>query len=163
MMALTKQTSGEKFLQQVTEAGARKGTLFALLYETLQIEHPSLHIGSVLNLVKNFDALVNYDASVAKFQIKRNAENIAKTMKEINRIKVLGKDNFKYKKMMIKKLNLLAGVKPDAKALADIVAAEFIARGYGNVNSFKCEFTHYIHSLHNVSTIADGDACVLHC
>ena len=82
---------------------------------------------------------------------------------EINKIKVLGKDNFKYKKMMIKKLNALAGVKPDAKALADIIAAEFIAQGYGNVNSFKCEFTNYIHSLHSISSTMNDDTCALHC
>ena len=163
MLALSKETFGEKFITKVSLVAAHKGSLFALLYETLQNEYPNLHFGSVLNLVKNFDALVNYDASVAKFQIKRNAENINKTLNEINKIKVLGKDNFKYKKMMIKKLNALAGVKPDAKALADIIAAEFIAQGYGNVNSFKCEFTHYIHSLHNVSSMSSDDACVLHC
>lgn len=163
MLALSKETSGEKFLNQVNHAGAHKGSLFSLLYETLQTEYPHLHPGSVLNQIKNFDALVNYDASVAKFQIKRNAENIHKTMDEIKKIKVLGKDNFKYKKIMLKKLNVLAAVRPDAKAIADIVAAEFIARGYGNVNSFKCEFTNYIHSLHSVSTTATDKACVLHC
>lgn len=163
MLALSKETTGEKFLNQVTEVGVHKGSLFALLHETLQTFYPNLHSGTIINQVKNFDALVNYDASVAKFQIKRNAENIRKTIDEINKIKVLGKDNFKYKNMMIKKLNVLAGVKPDAKALADIVAAEFIARGYGNVNSFKCEFTHYIHSLHSVSTLNSKDSCVLHC
>ena len=163
MLALSKETFGEKFLNQVAHAGTHKGTLFSLLHETLQTEFPNLHSGSILNQIKNFDALVNYDASVAKFQIKRNAENLNKTLKEINKIKVLGKDNFKYKKMMIKKLNALASVRPDAKALADIVAAEFIARGYGNINSFKCEYTHYVHSLHSISTVSTDDACILQC
>lgn len=163
MLALSKETTGEQFLNQVTEANANKGSLFSLLHETLQTFYPNLRSGMVINQVKNFDALVNYDASVAKFQIKRNAENIRKTLDEINKIKVLGEDNFKYKNMMIKKLNALAGVKPDAKALADIVAAEFIARGYGNVNSFKCEFTNYVHSLHKVSTLGKDDTCVLRC
>ena len=163
MLTLSKETFGEAFLNKVTEVGAHKGALFSLLFETLQNEHSQLHIGSVINQLKNFDALVNYDASVAKFQIKRNADNIKKTLNEIKKIKVLGKDNFKYKKIMIKKLNALASVKPDAKALTDIVAAEFIARGYGNINSFKCEFMNYIHSLHNVSTLGVDDACVLHC
>lgn len=163
MLALSKKTSGERFLQQVAEAGENKGSLFALLYETLQNEYPNMHISSVIGQIKNFDALVNYDASVAKFQIKRNAENINKTLQDIKQIKVLGEDNFKYKGLMIKKLNALSAVKPDAKALADIIAAEFIARGYGNINSFKCEFTHYIHSLHSVSNIAEKEACVLHC
>lgn len=163
MITLSKKTSGETFLQQVLDAGKSKGSLFSLLYETLQNEYPHLQTGTIISQIKNFDALVNYDASVAKFQIKRNAENLSKTLDEINKIKVLGKDNFKYKKMMIKKLNALAAVKPDAKALTDIVAAEFIARGYGNINSFKCEYTHYVHSLHSVSTIAGDDACILHC
>lgn len=163
MITLSKKTSGETFVQQVIEAGASKGSLFSLLYETLQSEYPSLQTSTIISQIKNFDALVNYDASVAKFQIKRNAENLHKTLKEINKIKVLGKDNFKYKKLMIKKLNAVASVKPDAKALADIVAAEFIARGYGNINSFKCEYTHYVHSLHSVSTLGSDDSCVLHC
>ena len=163
MLALSKETIGERFLTQVVEVGAHKGSLFALLHETLQNFYPNLHSGTVINQVKNFDALVNYDASVAKFQIKRNAENIKKTLGEIKEMKVLGKDNFKYKQLMIKKLNALAGVKPDAKALADIVVAEFIARGFGNVNSFKCEFMNYIHSLHNISAIGSEDTCVLHC
>ena len=164
MMALSKQTAGELFLKKVASASSHKGTLFSLLYETLQNEYPNLHTSSVINQLKNFDALVNYDASVAKFQIKRNAENINKTLADIKKIKVLGKDNFKYKKLMIKKLNALAAVKLEAKSIVDIVAAEFIAKGFGNVNSFKCEFTHYIHNLHNVSTsIAGEDACVLQC
>ncbi len=163
MLTLSKKTFGERFLQQVTEAAENKGHLFALLYETLQNAYPNMHISSVIAQVKNFDALVNYDASVAKFQIKRNAENIAKTLQEIKEIKVLGKDNFKYKSLMIKKLNALATVKPDAKALTDVVAAEFIARGFGNVNSFKCEFTHYMNSLHSISTVVGAEACVLHC
>ena len=163
MITLSKKTSGEIFLQQVLDAGTSKGSLFSLLHETLQNEYPHLQAGTIINQIKNFDALVNYDASVAKFQIKRNAENLNKTLGEINKIKVLGKDNFKYKKMMIKKLNALAAVKPDAKALTDIVAAEFIARGYGNINSFKCEYTHYVHSLHSVSTVGGDDTCVLHC
>lgn len=163
MIALSKQTSGEDFLKQVTEAGAHKGSLFALLHETLRTEYPKLHLSTVINQLKNFDALVNYDASLAKFQIKRNAENIAKTLEEIKNIKVLGKDNFKYKEMMIKKLNVLAAIKPEAKSLADIVAAEYIAQGHGNIGSFKCEFMHYVHSLHKVSTLAEEDACVLHC
>ena len=163
MITLSKKTPGETFLQQVLDAGTSKGLLFSLLYETLQNEYSHLHIGTIISQIKNFDALVNYDASVARFQIKRNAENLSKTLKEIKKIKVLGKDNFKYKKMMIKKLNALAAVKPDAKALTDIVAAEFIARGYGNINSFKCEFTHYVHSLHSISTIGTEDSCVLQC
>ena len=163
MMALSKETFGEDFLRKVAHAGANKGSLFSLLHETLRNEYPDLHSGSVINQLKNFDALVNYDASVAKFQIKRNAENLSKTLKDIKKIKVLGKDNFKYKKMMIKKLNVLAALQPEAKALADIVAAEFIARGYGNINSFKCEFTHYIHTLHNISVPVGDEACVLQC
>ena len=163
MIALSKQTSGEAFLQQVADAGAHKGSLFALLHEILQNEYPKLHLSTVINQLKNFDALVNYDASVAKFQIKRNAENIAKTLEEIKNIKVLGKDNFKYKEMMIKKLNVLAAIKPEAKSLADIVAAEYIAQGHGNIAGFKCEFMHYVHSLHKVSALADEDTCVLHC
>ncbi|MBQ8465800.1 MAG: hypothetical protein IJ545_07320 [Alphaproteobacteria bacterium] len=163
MIALSKQTSGEDFLKEVSEAGTNKGALFALLYETLQTEHPKLHLSTIINQLKNFDALVNYDASVAKFQIKRNAENIAKTIDEIKNIKVLGKDNFKYKDMMIRKLNILASIKPDAKSLADIIAAEYIARGYGNIGSFKCEFMHYVHSLHSVSTLTEDDSCVLRC
>ena len=162
-MALSKETFGEDFLKKVSHAGANKGSLFSLLNETLQTEYPNLHSGSVINQLKNFDALVNYDASVAKFQIKKNAENLTKTLKDIKKIKVLGKDNFKYKQMMIKKLNLLAKTRPDAKSLADIVAAEFIARGYGNINSFKCEFTHYIHTLHNISIPVGDEACVLQC
>lgn len=163
MMALSKETFGETFLKKLAKAGAHKGSIFALLHETLQTEYPSLHSSSIINQIKNFDALVNYDASVAKFQIKRNAENINKTMNDIKKIKVLGKDNFKYKKIMIKRLNALATVRPDAKSLADIAAAEFIARGFGNVNSFKCEFTHYVHNLHNISATAGSDACVLQC
>jgi len=163
MIALSQQTFGEKFLKTVADETQTKGSLFALLNETLQNEYPRFHLSSVINQIKNFDALVNYDASVAKFQIKRNAENISRTLNEIKKIKVLGKDNFKYKKMMIKKLNALAAVKPDAKALADIVAAEFIARGFGNVNSFKCEFMNYIHSLHSISTLTVDEACILHC
>lgn len=163
MIALSKETFGERFLIEVAHASINKGSLFALLYETLQNEYPNLHSSSVINQIKNFDALVNYDASVAKFQIKRNAENIHKTMEEIKNTKVIGKDNFKYKELMIKKLNVLSSIKPDAKMIADIIAAEFIAKGYGNVNSFKCEFTNYIHSLHSISTAADDDVCVLHC
>ena len=163
MIALSQQTFGEKFLKTVADETQTKGSLFALLNETLQNEYPRFHLSSVITQIKNFDALVNYDASVAKFQIKRNAENISRTLNEIKKIKVLGKDNFKYKKMMIKKLNALAAVKPDAKALADIVAAEFIARGFGNVNSFKCEFMNYIHSLHSISTLTVDEACILHC
>jgi len=163
MMALSKETFGETFIKKVGHVGANKGSLFSLLHETLRNEYPNLHISSVVNQVKNFDALVNYDASVAKFQIKRNAENINKTLNDIKKIKVLGKDNFKYKKMMIKRLNALAAIKPDAKTLADIVVAEFIARGFGSVNSFKCEFTHYMHNLHNVSVKIEDNACVLQC
>ena len=163
MLTLSKKTFGETFLQNVLDAASNKGSLFSLLYETLQNIYPNLHTGSIISQVKNFDALVNYDASVAKFQIKRNAENLNKTLNEIKKIKVLGKDNFKYKKMMIKKLNALTAVRPDAKALTDIVAAEFIARGFGNINSFKCEYTHYVHSLHSVSTIGSEDTCVLQC
>jgi len=163
MIALSDKTAGERFLHNLGKAGNHKGGLFALLYETLQTDYPNIQISTVVNQVKNFDALVNYDASVAKFQIARNAENIRKTITEIKKIKVLGKDNFKYKKLMIKKLNALANVKPDAKAIVDITAAEFIAKGFGNVNSFKCEFMHYIHSLHSVSAITAADSCVLHC
>jgi hypothetical protein len=163
MLALSQGTVGEKFLNQVTRAAEHKGALFALLHENLQTFYPDIHAGSVVNQVKNFDALVNYDASVAKFQIKRNAENVNKTLAEIKKIKVIGKDNFKYKQMMIKKLNTLANIKPEPKALADIIVAEFIARGYGNVNSFKCEFVNYVHSLHNISTISTDDTCILHC
>lgn len=163
MIALSKHTSGEAFLNKVADAGAGKGALFALLHETLRNEYPNLHLSTIINQLKNFDALVNYDASVAKFQIQRNAENIAKTLEEIKNIKVLGKDNFKYKDMMIRKLNVLAAIKPDAKALADIIAAEYIAQGYGNIGSFKCEFMHYVHSLHSVSTLTEDDSCVLRC
>lgn len=163
MMALSKETFGEAFLRKTAAAGTHKGTLFSLLFEVLQNEFPALQPGSVIGQIKNFDALVNYDASVARFQIKRNAESINKTLNDIKKIKVLGKDNFKYKKLMIKKLNALAAVRPEAKSLADIVAAEFIARGFGNVNSFKCEFTNYIHNLHNVSAVAEGENCVLQC
>ena len=163
MMALSKETFGEAFLRKTAAAGEHKGTLFSLLYEVLQNEFSTLHPSTVIGQIKNFDALVNYDASVARFQIKRNAENINKTMKDLKKIKVLGKDNFKYKKLMIRKLNALAAVRPEAKSLADIVAAEFIARGFGNVNSFKCEFTNYMHNLHNVSAVADADSCVLQC
>ena len=163
MMALSKETFGETFLKKLAKAGAHKGSIFSLLHETLRNEYHHLHSGSVINQIKNFDALVNYDASVAKFQIKRNAENISKTMDDIKKIKVLGKDNFKYKKMMIKRLNALAAVRPDAKSLADIAAAEFIARGFGNISSFKCEFTHYVHNLHNVSVATSPDTCALPC
>lgn len=163
MVTLSKQTFGEDFLQKIDDAGKTKGSLFALLHETLQNEYPNIQMGSVISQIKNFDALVNYDASVAKFQIKRHAENLTKTMDDIKKIKVLGKDNFKYKEMMIKKLNVLAAIKPDAKALADLIAAEFIAKGYGNISSFKCEFTNYIHSLHSISSTMNDDTCALHC
>ncbi len=164
MIALSNHTQGELFLKQVEKAKGHKYNLFSLLAETLQKEYPQIHPATVMNQLKNFDALVNYDASLIKFQIQRNAENIKKTLTDIKKIKVLGKDNFKYKKIMIKKLNALAAVRPDPKAYADIIAATFIAQGFGNINSFKYEFTHFVHNLHNVSaSIATEDTCVLHC
>lgn len=164
MIALSNNTQGELFLKQVEKAKSHKYNLFSLLAETLQKEYPNIHPAAVMNQLKNFDALVNYDASLIKFQIQRNAENIKKTLADIKKIKVLGKDNFKYKKIMIKKLNALTGVRPEPKAYADIVAAAFIAQGFGNINSFKCEFTNFVHNLHNVSSSATTeDVCVLQC
>ena len=107
MVALVKETKGEVFIKKIDEVKKNKGHIFSLLLETLTQEYPQAEAGSVVNKIKTFDALVNYDASLARFQIGRNAESIRKTMEEISSIKVLGKDNFKYKQLMIKKLNVL--------------------------------------------------------
>ena len=127
------------------------------MLDTLQNEYPQAEAVSIVNKVKNFDALVNYDASLAKFQIARNGDNVRKTMEDISSMKVLGKDNFKYKQLMIKKLNVLASINPDAKTYADIAAAAFIAQGFGDITVFKREFTNYVHNLHNVSTVGCWD------
>ena len=71
MIALSKQTSGEDFLKQVTEAGTRKGALFALLHETLQTEYPKLHLSTVINQLKNFDALRTLLKLLKKLKILR--------------------------------------------------------------------------------------------
>ncbi len=157
MVALVKETKGEIFIKQIEKAKTNKGRIFSLLLETLQNEYPQAEAVTIVNKIKNFDALVNYDASLAKFQITRNGDNIRKTMEDISSMKVLGKDNFKYKQLMIKKLNVLASIHPDAKTYADIAAAAFIAQGFGDVKVFKREFTNYVHNLHNVSTVGCWD------
>lgn len=157
MVTLVKETQGEIFLKKIDEAKNNKGHIFSLLLETLQNEYPQTETVSIINKLKNFDALVNYDACLARFQITRNGDNIRKTMAEISTIKVLGDDNFKYKQLMIKKLNALAAIVPAAKSYADLAAAAYIAQGFGDVNSFKHEFTNYVHNLHNISTIGCWD------
>lgn len=153
MVALVKETKGEIFLKEVDKAKTNKGKIFSLLLETLQNEYPQAEAGIIVNKVKNFNALVNYDASLARFQIERNGEHIRRTMADISGIKVLGKDNFKYKQMMIKKLNVLASIRPDAKSYADLSCAAYIAQGFGDVSAFKREFINYVHSLHKVSVV----------
>ena len=153
MVALVKETKGEIFLKAIDNAQTNKGKIFSLLLETLQNEYPQAEAGIIVNKVKNFNALVNYDASLARFQIERNGDHIRRTMEDIAGIKVLGKDNFKYKQMMIKKLNVLASIHPDAKSYADLACAAYIAQGFGDVSAFKREFTNYVHSLHNVSSV----------
>ena len=157
MVALVKETKGEIFIKKIEKAKSNKGHIFSLLLDTLQNEYPQAEAVSIVNKVKNFDALVNYDASLAKFQIARNGDNVRKTMEDISSMKVLGKDNFKYKQLMIKKLNVLASINPDAKTYADIAAAAFIAQGFGDITVFKREFTNYVHNLHNVSTVGCWD------
>lgn len=103
MVALVKETKGEVFIKAIEEAKNNKGHIFSLLLETLQNEYPQAEAVTIVNKVKNFDALVNYDASLAKFQIGRNGDNIRKTMEDISSTEVLGEDNFKYKQLMIKK------------------------------------------------------------
>ncbi len=157
MVALVKETKGEVYIKKIDAAKQNKGHIFSLLLETLTQEYPQAEAVSIVNKIKNFDALVNYDASLARFQIGRNADNVRKTMEEISSIKVLGKDNFKYKQLMIKKLNVLASLNPDAKTYADIAAAAYIEQGFGDVNVFKREFTNYVHNLHNISTVGCWD------
>ena len=154
MVALVKETKGEIFIKKIEKAKSNKGHIFSLLLDTLQNEYPQAEAVSIVNKVKNF---VNYDASLAKFQIARNGDNVRKTMEDISSMKVLGKDNFKYKQLMIKKLNVLASINPDAKTYADIAAAAFIAQGFGDITVFKREFTNYVHNLHNVSTVGCWD------
>lgn len=157
MVALVKESKGEIFIKAVEEAKNNKGHIFSLLLDTLQNEYPQAEAVTIVNKVKNFDALVNYDASLAKFQINRNGDNIRRTMEEISSIKVLGDDNFKYKQLMIKKLNVLASINPDDKTYADIAASAYISQGFGSVQQFKREFTNYVHNLHNVSTVGCWD------
>ena len=128
MVALVKETKGEIFIKKIEKPKSNKGHIFSLLLDTLQNEYPQAEAVSIVNKVKNFDALVNYDASLAKFQIARNGDNVRKTMEDISSMKVLGKDNFKYKQLMIKKLNVLASINPDAKTYADIAAAALLLR-----------------------------------
>ena len=82
MVALVKETKGEVFIKAIEEAKNNKGHIFSLLLETLQNEYPQAEAVTIVNKVKNFDALVNYDASLAKFQIGRNGDNIRKTMED---------------------------------------------------------------------------------
>ena len=161
MVALVKETKGEFFIKAIEEAKNNKGHIFSLLLETLQNEYPQAEAVTIVNKVKNFDALVNYDASLAKFQIGRNGDNIRKTMEDISSTEVLGEDNFKYKQLMIKKLNVLASINPDAKTYADLAAAAYISQGFGDAKLFKREFTNYVHNLHNISTVGCWDTACL--
>ena len=140
MVALVKETKGEVFIKAIEEAKNNKGHIFSLLLETLQNEYPQAEAVTIVNKVKNFDALVNYDA-----------------MEDISSTEVLGEDNFKYKQLMIKKLNVLASINPDAKTYADLAAAAYISQGFGDAKLFKREFTNYVHNLHNISTVGCWD------
>lgn len=91
MVALVKETKGEVFIKAIEEAKNNKGHIFSLLLETLQNEYPQAEAVTIVNKVKNFDALVNYDASLAKFQIGRNGDNIRKRWKTSARRKFSAK------------------------------------------------------------------------
>lgn len=152
MLALQKETIGEIFLRKLKNTRKSKGSLFSLLYETIQKEHPSEEeILNTLNKIKDVNEAVIYDASLARFQIERNGRNIRKTIDEIRSMKVIGQDNFKYKMLMIRKLNVLAAMTPEILTYVVLVAEAFIRSGYGNAKKFKKDFGDYIKNLHQVT------------
>ncbi len=152
MLALQKETIGEIFLHELKNTRKSKGSLFSLLYETIQKEHPSEEeILNTLNKIKDVNEAVIYDASLARFQIERNGRNIRKTIDEIRSMKVIGQDNFKYKMLMIRKLNVLAAMTPEILTYVVLVAEAFIRSGYGNAKKFKKDFGDYIKNLHQVT------------
>ena len=152
MLALQKETIGEIFLRELKNAKKSKGNLFSLLHETIQKEHPSEEeILNTLNKIKDVNEAVIYDASLARFQIERNGRSIRKTMDEIRGMKVIGQDNFKYKMLMIRKLNVLAAMTPEILTYIVLTAEAFIRCGYGNAKKFKKDFGDYIKNLHQVT------------
>lgn len=154
MLTLQKETNGEIFLKDLKVARKSKGCLFSMLYETLKKEHPSEEaLLQEIAKVKDVNEAVIYDASLARFQIERNGRNIRKTMEEIRNLKVIGQDNFKYKMLMIKKLNVLASINPDILTYMNLAAETFIRFGYGNAKKFKKDFGEYIRNLHKVTEV----------
>lgn len=152
MLALQKETLGEVFINSLKLAKKSKGSLFSLLYDTIQNENPSEEeITKNISEIKDVNEALIYDASLARFHIEQNGRNIRKTVADISGLKVIGTDNFKYKMLMIKKLNVLTSIRPDILTYLNLAGETFIRYGYGNAKKFKKDFDSYIKNIHQVS------------
>lgn len=161
MLALQKETLGEIFINDLRLAKKSKGSLFSLLYDTLQNENPSEEeIMRNISELKDVNEALIYDSSLARFHIEQNGRNIRKTVADISGLKVIGTDNFKYKMLMIKKLNVLTSIRPDIITYLNLSGEAFIRYGYGNAKKFKKDFGNYINNLHQVSNTLYIDAMV---
>ena len=131
-----KLTFGERFLLDVQNAES-KGLLFAVLEEAASRFYARESLSKQLQRVSSFDSVAVYQSKLAKVRIEYNARAVKEIHGRLVGLANFGEDNYKYKEKIIRKLNLLINNYPTMDEIIYITMAEYIARGFGNAESFK--------------------------
>ena len=132
----SKSTFGERFLLDVQNAES-KGLLFAVLAEAASRFYARESLSKQLQRVSSFDSVAVYQSKLAKVRIEYNARAVKEIHGRLVGLNNFGEDNYKYKEKIIRKLNLLINNYPTLDEIIYIAMAEYIARGFGNAESFK--------------------------
>ena len=135
----SKKVLGERFLLELQQAST-KGLLFAATKSYVKRLYPQNDILKVFVRVSDFDAVVTYQAKLAKVRLEYNVRAIKEIHQRLLGLKNFGEDNYKYKEKIIRKLNLLINNHPSVDDMIYMAMAAYIEHGFGSAKDFKQEY-----------------------
>ncbi len=136
-------TLGENFLHQLQEAES-KGLMFAALEKIVAKYYPQNNLLKSIDKLSDFYSVAAYQSKLARIRIEYNARAVKEISSRIVGLNNFGRDNYKYKDKIVRKLNLLMNNRPTLDEMIYITMTSYVDRGYGSVENFKKEITSHI-------------------
>ena len=150
-----KRISGEAFLTELQQATSR-GVLFAITENYVKSLYPQSDLLKLLNRMSDFDAVVIYQAKLARVRVEYNMKAIREIHQRLVGLKNFGEDNYKYKEKIIRKLNLLINNHPPAEDMLYMAMASYVEHGFGNVKDFKSDYEKWVLGENLIEKIPAG-------
>lgn len=129
-------TLGEEFILNL-QSTESDGLMFAALEDMVAVNYPQSDLIPQVKKLSDFESVVKWQGKLARVRIEQNAKAVREIGSRLIGLNNFGKDNYKYKDKIVRKLNLLVNNRPTLDEMIYITMASYIERGWGSVEDFK--------------------------